>query len=362
MHVGHAIIPSLAYGSSAFDKASMSFSKRPKPVDDATPAAKRLCANVKDLYASNEVSARRAQSLINDMHSASVKHTPAPAMNLNKNNLARKLRRTMLGATKWAPDYLAKVRVLNRFTEREELQTIAMQLPHEVVAVIHELGDAVKLREEVSMDPESLEHLLRCKASSGIQDMLGFGLHCDGVPHSWDREESCEVFSISFPGLGGAFKNLRIPLFSIPHSSFSENTWDDLMEIIAWSLRFLWQGKNPTQTHKNQPFSETYRKKRAGKDLGLHACLVEVRGDWKMLAETFHLPRWNEKGGICWSCSCTNKEVVCTACRFIHNLNAMRLQPHLQMLSQTHKMFRNPYVVCVRWPMLLEMLTGGQTG
>jgi hypothetical protein len=54
--------------------------------------------------------------------------------------------------------------------------------------------------------------------------------------------------------------------------------------------------------------------------------------------------------------------VVCTACRFIHNLNAMRLQPHLQMLSQTHKMSRNPYVVCVRWPMLLEMLTGGQTG
>lgn len=319
----------------------MSFSKRPKPVDDDTPAPKRLCANVKDLYASNEVSARRAQSLINDMHAAGVRHTPGPPRDVDNKNLARRLRKTMLGATKWAPDYLARVRVLNRFTEREEWQNVAMQLPHEVVAVIQQLGDPVKLREEVAMDPESLEHLVRCKALSGIQDMLGFGLHCDGVPHSWDREESCEVFSISFPGLGGEFKNLRIPLFSIPHSSFSEHTWDDLMEVIAWSLRFLWQGVNPTERHDHLPFTETYRKNRAGKDLGLHACLVEIRGDWKMLAETFHLPRWNEKGGICWSCSCTNKEVViaCTASRFAHNVKAMRPQPHLQMLCmQTHKM------------------------
>lgn len=301
--------------------ASMSLSKRPKPVDDAVPAPKRLCANIRDLYASNEISARRTQSLINDMHDASVGCVPGPRMDINNKHLARKLRKTLLKATKWPPAYLAKVRVLNRFTEREEWQTVAIELPLEVLSVLQQLGDAAKLREEVSMDPESLKHLLHCKALSGIKDMLGFGLHCDGVPHSWDREESCEVFSISLPGLGGAWKNLRIPLFSIPHSSFSDNTWDDLMEVIAWSLRHLWQGKYPLQRHDNLPFTETCRKKNAGKDLGLHACLVEIRGDWKMLAETFHLPRWNEKGGICWSCDCNNKQVLiaCTATRLAHN-------------------------------------------
>ena len=110
---------------------SMSLSKRPAPVDDATPAAKRLCENLRNLYGSNEISARRRQSFINDMHDANVRHVPGPRMKLPNKNLARKLRKTMLGATKWAPDYLAKVRVLNRFTEREEVQTVAMQLPYE---------------------------------------------------------------------------------------------------------------------------------------------------------------------------------------------------------------------------------------
>ena len=111
---------------------SMSLSKRPAPVDEATPAAKTLCANLRDLYGSNDISARRTQSFINDMHDANVRHVPAPRQDLNNKNLARSLRKTMLGATKWAPDYLAKVRVLSRFTEREEVQTMAMQLPHEV--------------------------------------------------------------------------------------------------------------------------------------------------------------------------------------------------------------------------------------
>lgn len=303
----------------AWKCSSMSFSKRPAPYDEDTPAAKRLCANVRDLYGTNTISARRTQSFINDMHDASVRHVPGPRQSLDPKrggNLAKKLRKQMLGATKWAPEYLGEVRVLNRVTDREEWQTMAMQLPHEVLSILQFLGDGAKLREEVEMDPETLEHLLKCKADSQIQDMLGFGLHCDGVPHSWDREESCEVFSMSLPGLGGEFKNMRIPLFSMPHSSFSENTWDDLMEIIAWSIRFAWQGVFPEERHDNQPFKESWRKKRAGKSLGLHACLVEIRGDWKMLAETFHLPRWNEKGGICWSCNCTNKEVGLRCIRF----------------------------------------------
>ena len=106
---------------------SMSLSKRPAPVDDATPAAKRLRGNLRNLYGSNEISARRTQSFINDMHDANVRHVPGPRMKLTNKNLVRKLRKTMLGA-RWAPDHLAKVRVLSRFTQREEWQTVALQL------------------------------------------------------------------------------------------------------------------------------------------------------------------------------------------------------------------------------------------
>ena len=82
------------------------------------------------------------------------------------------------------------------------------------------------------------------------------------------------------------------------------------MEIIAWSLRYMWQGKHPETRYDGAAFTDTGRKNNAGKDLLYHACLVEVRGDWTMLAETFHLPRWNQKGGICWSCACKTDEML----------------------------------------------------
>ena len=77
-------------------ECSMSLSKRPKPVPDDVPAAKRLAHNVRDLYASNDISARRTQSLINDMHSANVRHNLAPPMDINNKNLPRSLRKKLL--------------------------------------------------------------------------------------------------------------------------------------------------------------------------------------------------------------------------------------------------------------------------
>ena len=164
------------------------------------------------------------------------------------------------------------------------------------------------------MDSGSKEHLDKCRIESGVADMVGYGLHCGGVPHSWDREEGCEVFSINLPGLAPPFQNLRIPLLSLPHSCFGPNTWDDVMEEIAWSCRFMWHGVNPEKDLRGAVFTNPSRRKKAGTALRYHACVVEMRGDWKMLAETFHLPRWNEVGGICWDCPCTVAEVARAFC------------------------------------------------
>ena len=211
----------------------MSLSKRPRPVPDDVPAPKRLAHNVRDLYASNDISARRAQSLINDMHSANVRHNLAPAMDLDNKNLARTIRTRLLKNSKWPPDYIAKVRVIDRFSGEEQWQDVALLVPHEVLPALLALGTADQLGATVNMDPESLEHLTQCRLESGVADVMGYGIHADGVPHSWDREESAEVVSFSMPGLGGKWANLRIPLLAIPHSSFSENTWDDIVAVFA---------------------------------------------------------------------------------------------------------------------------------
>ena len=139
----------MARADATFDARifSMSLSKRPAPVDNACPPRKRLRENLRDLYSSNVISARRTQSLINDMHDANVMHAPRPRMKLTDGNLARKLRRTLLGVSKWAPEYLARIRVLNRFTEREDWETVAIQLPHEVLHPLICFGDGAKSKD-----------------------------------------------------------------------------------------------------------------------------------------------------------------------------------------------------------------------
>ena len=142
--------------------------------------------------------------------------------------------------------------------------------------------------------------------------MTGIGLHGDGVPCNWDRTQSSEVFSMNLPGISGEWRNLRIPIFAVPHSWIGPHTWDDLMEIVAWSLRHMYHGVNPSARHDGSPWlpSDSTRKNKQGKALGWNACLCEVRGDWKFFAETFHLPKWNQKSGICWSCNCKLEQVA----------------------------------------------------
>ena len=280
-------------------------SKRPRPYDERLAAPKRLAANVRSMFARNTLSARHTQTLINDMKSANVRHLPGEVADADDVNCARRLRRSLARSSLWPKEYVAKVRVLDRVTGDEIWDDVAMLLPLEVVEMMFKFGRRDTLLSRSHMDPESLELL-----NEQGDDLFGIGIHCDGVPHSWDREDSCEVLAMSFPGLGGIWRHLRIPLCALPHSSFSENTWDDLMVPVAWSLRNARAGYHPWKNHERGDLDAT-RKKLAGKALAISSALCEIRGDWKMLAETFHLPRWNEKGGICWSCECTLEQVAC---------------------------------------------------
>ena len=142
--------------------------------------------------------------------------------------------------------------------------------------------------------------------------LAGVGLHGDGVPCNWDRSESVETVSINLPGLPDAFKKLRLPVVSLPHSSMCAETWDDIMEVIAHSFKYAAAGVFMTERHDESPWrpSDAQRKTNAGKSMGYQAVLVEIRGDWKFYAETFHMPKWNQTLGICWRCRCTRDQVI----------------------------------------------------
>ena len=55
---------------------------------------------------------------------------------------------------------------------------------------------------------------------------------------------------------------------------------------------------------------EPYRKKWAGKPLGLRALLLEVKCDWEFYSDTLHLPRWNNVAGICYMCKAVKDDLL----------------------------------------------------
>ena len=87
------------------------------------------------------------------------------------------------------------------------------------------------------------------KLSAGDVPMVPIGLWGDGVPCNWDRTESVEVVSMNLPGQDGQWGPLRIPLVAISKKDVGPNTMDDLMGVIAWSLRYLAAGFWPSSRH-----------------------------------------------------------------------------------------------------------------
>ena len=310
-------------------------SKRQKPYDaNALPAPKRLAANVAHLFASNTISANDFQTLANDMASASVETLPVPARPLGA-NVARDARRRLLKRSQWVKPYLATIRMLDR-AGNEIDGDVAIDLPHEIVDMMLRYGNKKTINSTARMDPATKRLYEICCALANGDDLTGVGLHGDGVPCNWDRSESAEVLSINLPGLDGKWKGMRIPLTALPHWSIGPHTWHDLMEIVAWSFRALFDGYFPTKRHDQTDFrsDESHRKKLAGREMLGRGALVEIRGDWKFYAETFEFPRWNAKkdgGGICWSCTCKKDQarnhiiIACLPCTQTSGVQFLRV-------------------------------------
>ena len=289
-------------------------SKRPRPDDpEDLPATRRFASNVNNLYSSNQISGRRAMDSTRDSVYAGSLPNRMPVNILSTSAAHQIWRGAFKGQVKQWPDvYWTRIRVWNSRRSCEQYEWVAMHLVHEIMDMIAKYGTLDVYGSTEEMDPESLAHLEYVKRESNIDDLIGVGLHGDGVPCNWDRSESVNVLSLNLPGVAGRYKNMRIPLLTLMQSQVSEHTWDDVMEIVSWSMRHAFLGKQPGARHDQQPWlkSDSKRSGMASQNLRLKSCLVEVRGDWKFFKETFHLPQWNENAGICWSCTCTPQQVA----------------------------------------------------
>jgi len=86
------------------------------------------------------------------------------------------------------------------------------------------------------------------------------------------------------------------------------DTKDDIMSAVSWSFQLLAAGMFPMTRHDEEKWLSTdcWRKKKAGLSIP-KGILVEVKGDWAFMKDTFRFPQHNELNGCCWLCSvCPN--------------------------------------------------------
>ena len=197
---------------------------------------------------------------------------------------------------------------------------VAFMLPHEVLSIMVEVSESDILFDRSALDRTCLEHLQRAEASMGLsetQRLLALSLWGDGVPHSWDRTSSVEVWTWGLPGVQrDPWRSMRIPFTALPAELIGPRTQHQILQIWSWSMKHLFLGVFPNSRPGGEAWhaSDASRRQKAGGRLGLHAICAIVKGDWKCFFEVYHLPGWHggEEASICWRCRCTKGDLLST--------------------------------------------------
>lgn len=271
--------------------------------------SKRLRENLKDLFLSNEVSGERMQEIFKDSETAGLPgfRRLASAGGGNSKNIHRDLLKAVLHGCPWPALYHVDVPTWCPRTKKMLVSKIPFMLPHELVRLVWDRSTPEELLKGGGLSSVASGHLEFVGRTVG-GPILGLGIWMDGTPCNWDRTESVETISMSFPGLQGQGGLIRIPLTAVLKRHFAKRTTADaLFSVLAWSMDCLIKGVMPTVRHDGSPWrqSDKARAKLGGKQLGCKACVVEVRADWACLKETFRFPGWNENAGCCYRCKVT---------------------------------------------------------
>ena len=291
-------------------RAMLHKTKRPYDPQELAPRTK-LRRNIVDIVANNSLSRARIAEVARDVNAvdpASFFDIARLSAKSSANNTARDVRRKFVKGVAWMPVYWAQVRCRNVKKEAEELQWIAISLPHEILHAIQNISVLEKLHETEGMDPLTKAHHQSCEQQAGCR-LLGLGLWADGTPCNWDRSETVETLCLNFPGLTGDYKNLRITVTALSHKNVCANTWTDINAIVKWSLQILATGQWPTCRHDGSDWLKSDCKRVKAREIQ-KSCLVEVRADWDWMAKIYGFPAHNFATGCCWKCTCTPAQVM----------------------------------------------------
>ena len=226
------------------------FSKRaaPEGLDKMAPC-KVLKAELADLFLSNDISAQRAQRIFASAEQRQLDEfrdlAKAGKHGSIRGNISRDLTTTMVRGCGWPGLYNAKIPVWDKKKQRQSFEYVPFLLPHEVCAMM--AGRSTEaLFQTTGLSEGSRMHLARAREQLQCQQLLAVGLWTDGVPCNWDRTQSLEVVSMSFPGLTNKDALLRIPICILNKKHFFKHkTFDSIFKVVTWSFESSGSWKVP---------------------------------------------------------------------------------------------------------------------
>lgn len=238
-------------------------------LDEAPDAHRRFRANVRDLFLTNQISAERASSLLNDAHGAGVE-TVADVANLqrkgNRNVHRDLLRKFAKKAKAWPKVYWALIDFWNPKKQIIQKEWFALLLPHEwLCAFAHKAGNIHKLARWDGLGPQAQLECIRASKELDVANLIPLAFWCDGVPYNWDRSQSLEVMNLALPGVP-EWINLRVPFTAFEHSRIAPGTFDQIFKVLVWSLESLATYIHPFTRHDGDHWKpcDASRKKMAG--------------------------------------------------------------------------------------------------
>jgi hypothetical protein len=163
-------------------------------------------------------------------------------------------------------------------------------LPHEVIEHLVITG-SITIEEVADLAARTDQTLQAQKtrfcAEYGVPDKstIPIGFHGDGVPFqkSSHKHSSTEVYSWNFlcdkDGKRYMFCNINKD-FLCQCGCHGRCTVDKLMEVFAWSMHVMLDGKHPKTRHDGLEL-DPMRLAKQNTPLGFHAALLQCRGDWQ---------------------------------------------------------------------------------
>ncbi|CAE7730017.1 unnamed protein product [Symbiodinium sp. CCMP2592] len=260
---------------------------------------------LKGLYTSNAVTARKAASVFKKAHDAGLGlNSPfdkafslrkaAEANNLKPaegsegsdlkpaegKNAARTLQRWMRKNSTWPDLYWAEIPLKSGRTKEVKPEKMPFLLPHEWLA-------------DYFLQPGAVEEAFPAPGSPLSRQL--------GESDLGMNQSTVDFLTINLMA-SNAFQAKRVPITCV-ESRFvaGRETIEAVQQVIAWSLQSLGEGRYPSSRHDGESLDKA-RQSMAGLPMAARGGLVQLRGDWDWNCKYFGAPQWNELKGMCWLC------------------------------------------------------------